>query len=49
VIQFLRLNAGEIEAGSNREFRESGVVLLSAQSFFRDSEKHFAISRNTRG
>jgi hypothetical protein len=49
VIQLLRLNAGEIEAGSNREFRKSCVVLLSAQAFFRDGEKHLAISRNTRG
>src|ERR1700691_5003107 len=45
----LWLNTGKIEAGSNREFRKSCVVLLSAQTFFRDSEKHLAISRYTSG
>src|ERR1700733_14612748 len=30
VVQLFWLNAGEIETGSNREFRKSRVVLLSA-------------------
>jgi hypothetical protein len=46
-IQLTRTNGCKVQAGANREFGESRVVLDTAQAFFSNRKNDFTIARDT--